>query len=69
MSLWSQFFLILKKNFTLRRRQPVTICIELIWPILLLLIVAFIKKASPPQTKGPCNYDLYKLYCLTDLKI
>ncbi len=78
MSLWSQFFLILKKNFTLRRRQPVnndntdffkhtnqfniklhlfqvTFGIEIIWPILILLIVALIRRASPPALKGPCN--------------
>ena len=33
-----------------------TLLIEFVWPILLLLIVAFIKRAAPPAIKGPCYY-------------
>lgn len=39
----------------------VTLFIELIWPILLLLIVAFIKRASPPVIRGPCYYQPLEL--------
>ena len=61
MSLWTQLCLLLGKNITLRKRQPVTILIEFIWPILLLLIIAFIKRASPPVIKGPCYYQPLEL--------
>ena len=56
MSVFSQFWLLLGKNFTLRKRQPVILFVEFIWPIVLLLIVAFIKRASPPSIKGPCKF-------------
>ena len=59
MSVFSQFWLLLGKNFTLRKRQPVILFVEFIWPIVLLLIVAFIKRASPPSIVGPC-----KFFCL-----
>ena len=36
-----------------------TLLVELIWPILLLLTVSFIKQASKPSFKGPCKYYIY----------
>ena len=33
-----------------------TLLVELIWPILLLLTVSFIKQAAKPSFKGPCYY-------------
>ena len=38
-----------------------TIFVEFLWPILLLLIVALIKRASPPVYKGPCYYQPLEL--------
>jgi hypothetical protein len=39
----------------------VTIGIEFVWPIFLLLTVAFIKKAQPPGERGPCFYKPLEL--------
>jgi hypothetical protein len=87
MSLWTQLCLLLGKNITLRKRQPVrhvfdfmlspaqklyskwlsfkikkvTILVEFVWPILLLLIISSIKRASPPVIKGPCYYQPLEL--------
>lgn len=56
MSFLSQLCLLLSKHFTLRRRQPVTLIVELVWPIVLLLIIALVKRATPPAVKGPCRF-------------
>nr|QNH67915.1 ATP-binding cassette transporter subfamily A member 1-like protein X3 [Brachionus plicatilis] len=61
MTLWKQLWLLVKKNILLRRRQPVTIVVEFVWPIIILLIVAAIKQTSPPSIKGPCYYEPLEL--------
>ena len=38
-----------------------TLFVEFLWPIVLLLIVAFIKRASPPSVRGPCYYQPLEL--------
>ncbi|CAF0899716.1 unnamed protein product, partial [Brachionus calyciflorus] len=61
MSLWTQLWLLIKKNILLRRRQPVTIFVEFVWPVVILLIVAAIKRSTPPAIRGPCYYKPLEL--------
>nr|UOU03310.1 ATP-binding cassette subfamily A1-like 3 [Brachionus rubens] len=39
----------------------VTLFVEFVWPIVILLIVAVIKRATPPVIKGPCYYQPLEL--------
>ncbi|CAF2387249.1 unnamed protein product [Rotaria sp. Silwood2] len=54
---FSQFRILFKKNFLLRRRQPVLFLFELVWPLLLFCIVAIVRKTSPTQNRPACYYN------------
>eukprot|EP00118_Oscarella_pearsei_P002785 m.11554 g.11554 ORF g.11554 m.11554 type:complete len:2446 (+) comp23502_c1_seq1:90-7427(+) len=45
--------LLLWKNFTLKRRQPIVLVIELAWPVVLLLVMLIVRKDYPPRNEGP----------------
>ncbi|XP_062517639.1 phospholipid-transporting ATPase ABCA1-like, partial [Corticium candelabrum] len=42
--------LLLWKNFTLKRRQPLIVAVEIVWPLVLMIIVMIIR-----QSRGPIN--------------
>ncbi|CAF0869889.1 unnamed protein product [Rotaria sordida] len=54
---FAQFRILFKKNFLLRRRQPVLFIFELVWPLLLFSIVAIVRKTSPTQNRPACYYN------------
>ncbi|CAF3396951.1 unnamed protein product [Rotaria sp. Silwood1] len=54
---FAQFRILFKKNFLLRRRQPVLFLFELLWPLLLFCIVAIVRKTSPTQNRPACYYN------------
>nr|XP_026691296.1 ATP-binding cassette sub-family A member 1-like [Ciona intestinalis] len=53
---WKQLYLLLWKNFILRKRHPVRTIIEILWPIFLFAILVAIRKTQPIDTKGECHY-------------
>ncbi|RUS79039.1 hypothetical protein EGW08_013196, partial [Elysia chlorotica] len=46
-----QLRLLLWKNFTLRKRQPARLVVELVWPLVLFLILVLVR--SRPDIKQP----------------
>ncbi|CAF1365146.1 unnamed protein product [Adineta ricciae] len=54
---FAQFRILFKKNFLLRRRQPVLFLFELAWPLLLFSIVAIVRKTSPVQNRPACYHN------------
>ncbi|CAF4498656.1 unnamed protein product [Rotaria socialis] len=54
---FAQFRILFKKNFLLRRRQPVLFLFELLWPLILFSIVAIVRKTSPTQNRPACYYN------------
>uniref|UniRef100_A0A3Q3IW89 ABC transporter domain-containing protein n=1 Tax=Monopterus albus TaxID=43700 RepID=A0A3Q3IW89_MONAL len=56
MGLWTQFTLLLWKNFTLRRRQKVRLVIEVLWPLFLFFILVGVRSTTKPVDQGQCHY-------------
>ncbi|XP_067379656.1 phospholipid-transporting ATPase ABCA1-like isoform X3 [Channa argus] len=56
MGLWTQFTLLLWKNFTLRKRQKVRLVIEVIWPLFLFFILVWVRSTNKPVYKDQCHY-------------
>ncbi|UJR36135.1 hypothetical protein I4U23_028869 [Adineta vaga] len=54
---FAQFRILFKKNFLLRRRQPVLFVFEIAWPLLLFSIVAIVRKTSPIQDRPACYHN------------
>ncbi|KAL8576509.1 hypothetical protein ACOMHN_003067 [Nucella lapillus] len=58
MAFFNQLCLLLWKNFTLRRRQPVRVVIEILWPLCLFLILVAVRfRPDLKQNKPECHYD------------
>ncbi|XP_008325095.1 ATP-binding cassette sub-family A member 1 isoform X1 [Cynoglossus semilaevis] len=56
MGLWTQFTLLLWKNFSLRKRQKVRLVVEVIWPLVLFFILMAVRSTIQPIHKGQCHY-------------
>uniref|UniRef100_A0A3Q3LC94 P-type phospholipid transporter n=1 Tax=Mastacembelus armatus TaxID=205130 RepID=A0A3Q3LC94_9TELE len=56
MGLWTQFTLLLWKNFTLRKRQKVRLVIEVLWPLFLFFILVWVRSTNNPVYQGQCHY-------------
>eukprot|EP00058_Branchiostoma_floridae_P025576 XP_002611066.1 hypothetical protein BRAFLDRAFT_70419 [Branchiostoma floridae] len=56
MGFWVQLKLLLWKNFTLRKRQKVRLLIEIIWPLILFMILVWIRTSRPPYSQHECHY-------------
>ncbi|XP_067670801.1 uncharacterized protein [Haliotis asinina] len=54
---FQQLFLLFKKNFILRKRQPVTLVLEVLWPLLIIAVVAIIRQGVPPTKSDTCHYQ------------
>ncbi|XP_074643630.1 phospholipid-transporting ATPase ABCA1-like [Tubulanus polymorphus] len=57
MGFWLQLQVLLWKNFTLLRRQPVRVLLELIWPLLLFMILALVKSRGLVYQIDECHFD------------
>ncbi|XP_072457451.1 phospholipid-transporting ATPase ABCA7 isoform X2 [Notamacropus eugenii] len=56
MAFWTQLMLLLWKNFTYRRRKPVQLVIELLWPLFLFLILVAVRQSHPPFEHHECHF-------------
>ncbi|XP_074060603.1 phospholipid-transporting ATPase ABCA7 isoform X2 [Macrotis lagotis] len=56
MAFWTQLMLLLWKNFTYRRRKPVQLVIELLWPLFLFLILVAVRQSHPPFEQHECHF-------------
>uniref|UniRef100_A0A6I8NQH5 ATP binding cassette subfamily A member 7 n=1 Tax=Ornithorhynchus anatinus TaxID=9258 RepID=A0A6I8NQH5_ORNAN len=48
--------LLLWKNFTYRKRQPVQLVIELLWPLFLFFILVAVRQSYPPFEHHECHF-------------
>uniref|UniRef100_F7D7G1 ATP binding cassette subfamily A member 7 n=1 Tax=Ornithorhynchus anatinus TaxID=9258 RepID=F7D7G1_ORNAN len=56
MSFQTQLMLLLWKNFTYRKRQPVQLVIELLWPLFLFFILVAVRQSYPPFEHHECHF-------------
>ncbi|XP_045398553.1 phospholipid-transporting ATPase ABCA7 isoform X3 [Lemur catta] len=56
MAFWTQLMLLLWKNFTYRRRQPLQLLVELLWPLFLFLILVAVRHSHPPLEYHECHF-------------
>ncbi|OQV15717.1 ATP-binding cassette sub-family A member 1 [Hypsibius exemplaris] len=52
-----QLRLLLWKNWTLRKRQPIRFVIEITWPIVLLALLALVRTRNLQSTIPECHFD------------
>ncbi|XP_078733168.1 phospholipid-transporting ATPase ABCA1-like [Lampetra fluviatilis] len=57
----TQLYLLLWKNFALRKRQKVRVFVELLWPLFLFLILVWVRTTTPPSANGECHYRVRAL--------
>ncbi|KAK2161491.1 hypothetical protein LSH36_115g00024, partial [Paralvinella palmiformis] len=55
MVFFQQLRLILWKNVIFRKRNPGLLFLELIWPILIFVTLAFIRLSTPPEEQHQCK--------------
>ncbi|XP_057217516.1 phospholipid-transporting ATPase ABCA1 isoform X1 [Triplophysa rosa] len=56
MTIGTQLYLLLWKNFTYRRRNKVQLVIELLWPLFLFLILIAVRQSHPPYKQSQCHF-------------
>ncbi|KAK2510038.1 hypothetical protein MC885_018422 [Smutsia gigantea] len=56
MVFWTQLMLLLWKNFLYRRRQPVQLLVELLWPLFLFFILVAVRHSHPPLEQHECHF-------------
>ncbi|XP_075854307.1 phospholipid-transporting ATPase ABCA7 [Microcebus murinus] len=56
MAFWTQLMLLLWKNFTYRRRQPLQLLVELLWPLFLFFILVAVRHSHPPLEHHECHF-------------
>ncbi|XP_073076815.1 phospholipid-transporting ATPase ABCA7 isoform X3 [Manis javanica] len=56
MAFWTQLMLLLWKNFLYRRRQPVQLLVELLWPLFLFFILVAVRHSHPPLEQHECHF-------------
>ncbi|XP_023589109.1 phospholipid-transporting ATPase ABCA7 [Trichechus manatus latirostris] len=56
MAFWTQLMLLLWKNFTYRRRQPIQLLVELLWPLFLFFILVAVRHSHPPFEHHECHF-------------
>ncbi|KFO28911.1 ATP-binding cassette sub-family A member 7 [Fukomys damarensis] len=56
MAFRTQLMLLLWKNFTYRRRQPVQLLVELLWPLFLFFILVAVRRSHPPLEQHECHF-------------
>uniref|UniRef100_A0A8P0NKN6 ATP binding cassette subfamily A member 7 n=1 Tax=Canis lupus familiaris TaxID=9615 RepID=A0A8P0NKN6_CANLF len=56
MAFWTHLMLLLWKNFLYRRRQPVQLLVELLWPLFLFFILVAVRHSHPPLEHHECHF-------------
>uniref|UniRef100_A0A2K5IRG0 ABC transporter domain-containing protein n=1 Tax=Colobus angolensis palliatus TaxID=336983 RepID=A0A2K5IRG0_COLAP len=56
MAFWTQLMLLLWKNSMYRRRQPVQLLVELLWPLFLFFILVAVRHSHPPLEHHECHF-------------
>ncbi|XP_056591567.1 phospholipid-transporting ATPase ABCA1 isoform X2 [Triplophysa dalaica] len=56
MTIGTQLYLLLWKNFTYRRRNKVQLVIELLWPLFLFLILIAVRQSHPVYKQSQCHF-------------
>ncbi|XP_006898072.1 PREDICTED: ATP-binding cassette sub-family A member 7 [Elephantulus edwardii] len=56
MAFCTQLMLLLWKNFTYRRRQPIQLLVELLWPLFLFFILVAVRHSHPPFEHHECHF-------------
>ncbi|XP_025716884.1 phospholipid-transporting ATPase ABCA7 isoform X1 [Callorhinus ursinus] len=56
MAFWTQLVLLLWKNFLYRRRQPIQLLVELLWPLFLFFILVAVRHSHPPLEHHECHF-------------
>ncbi|XP_070562934.1 phospholipid-transporting ATPase ABCA3-like [Ptychodera flava] len=57
MEFFSQLYLLSWKNFTLRRRHKLRQCVELFWPLIIFLILVWVRGRKPPEHMHECHFN------------
>ncbi|KAK3771496.1 hypothetical protein RRG08_059535 [Elysia crispata] len=57
MKIIRQTLLLFQKNILLRTRYPAILILELVWPILVMGMVALMRQGAPPFRKPNCQYQ------------
>uniref|UniRef100_A0A8C3VSL4 ATP binding cassette subfamily A member 7 n=1 Tax=Catagonus wagneri TaxID=51154 RepID=A0A8C3VSL4_9CETA len=57
MAFWTQLMLLLWKNFLYRRRQPIQLLVELMWPLFLFFILVAVRHSHPPLEQHECHFS------------
>ncbi|XP_047633732.1 phospholipid-transporting ATPase ABCA7 isoform X8 [Phacochoerus africanus] len=57
MAFWIQLMLLLWKNFLYRRRQPIQLLVELMWPLFLFFILVAVRHSHPPLEQHECHFS------------
>ncbi|KAK7002955.1 ATP-binding cassette sub-family A member 1 [Biomphalaria glabrata] len=57
----NQLRLLVWKNILLRRRYPLFLALELLWPVLILGIVSVLRIGSPPIKTPECHYQKWSM--------
>ncbi|XP_071461042.1 phospholipid-transporting ATPase ABCA7 isoform X11 [Marmota flaviventris] len=56
MAFRTQLMLLLWKNFTYRKRQPIQLLVELLWPLFLFFILVAVRHSHPPLEHHECHF-------------
>nr|XP_025875051.1 ATP-binding cassette sub-family A member 7 [Vulpes vulpes] len=56
MAFWTHLMLLLWKNFLYRRRQPVQLLVELLWPLFLFFMLVAVRHSHPPLEHHECHF-------------
>ncbi|XP_047388210.1 phospholipid-transporting ATPase ABCA7 [Sciurus carolinensis] len=56
MAFRTQLMLLLWKNFMYRKRQPIQLLVELLWPLFLFFILVAVRHSHPPLEHQECHF-------------
>ncbi|XP_052766846.1 uncharacterized protein LOC128207750 isoform X2 [Mya arenaria] len=57
MGVWGQFKALIWKNYVLRKRHPVYLGLETLWPVLIFVVLALMRLGFPPDHRDTCQFQ------------